>query len=119
MESKKDFEKFLNKFEIITAKFKNEAKKFDEGKIMVDLLVPEFLEAVAKIMTMGAKKYGSDNWKKNLKQNRILAALYRHVLAWHKGEKYDEESGLNHMGHVACNAMFLYWYDDVKEEKKE
>jgi hypothetical protein len=23
---------------------------------------------------------------------------------------YDDETGLHHMAHVACNAMFLVWY---------
>lgn len=95
---------------------KETAKKFDKGKIMVDLLVPEFLEGIAKVMTMGAKKYGAENWKKGLAKRRILAALYRHVLAYHKSEIYDKESGLNHMLHVACNSMFLYWIDEVQKK---
>lgn len=85
--------------------------KFDEDKVMVDLLVPEFLEDVAKVMTMGAKKYGIENWKKGLAPRRVLAALYRHTLAYHKGEKIDPESGISHLCHITCNAMFLYYYD--------
>lgn len=85
---------------------------------MVDLLIPEFLEDLARIMTMGAKKYGVENWKNNLEHRRILAALYRHLLAYHRGEKCDQESGLNHLCHVAANAMFLYWYDEVKGKEQ-
>lgn len=95
---------------------KKVAEKFDEDKPMVDLIVPEFIEGIAKVMTMGAKKYGIENWKKGLERRRILAALYRHLLAYHKGEKYDEESELNHLLHVAVNAMFLFWYDEVNKK---
>jgi len=95
---------------------KEKGKKFDQGKPMVDLLVPEFLIDVAKIMTKGAKKYGLENWKNNLERRRILAALYRHTLAYHMGEKHDVESGLSHLCHITCNAMFLYWYDEVRGE---
>jgi hypothetical protein len=96
--------------------------KFDQGKIMVDLIVPEFIEDLAKVLTMGAQKYGVENWKGNLEKRRILAALYRHLLKYHKGETYDDESKLNHLCHVAINAMFLYWYDECQkkvESKKE
>ncbi len=34
--------------------------------VRFDLLVPEFLEAMAKIMAIGAKKYGDRNWEKGL-----------------------------------------------------
>lgn len=91
-------------------------KKDDFGKPMVDLLIPEFIEDLAKVLTMGAQKYGLENWKHNLEKRRILAALYRHLLQYHKGEVYDEESGLNHLCHIAINAMFLYWYDEVRSK---
>lgn len=96
-----------------------QGKKYDQDKIMVDLLIPEFIEDIARVMTVGAQKYGLENWKDNLEKRRILAALYRHVLAYHKGERIDSESGISHLCHITCNAMFLYWYDEVKEEKKE
>lgn len=103
-----------NDKKILTMVLREIGKKYDAGKPMVDLLVPEFIEDLAKVMTMGAKKYGIENWKGDLAKRRILAALYRHTLAYHRGEITDPESGLNHLCHVACNAMFLYWYDEVK-----
>lgn len=103
-------------FDRIIIVLREVGKKFDQDKPMVDLLVPEFLEDVAKVMTQGAKKYGLENWKKGLESRRLLAALYRHALAYHRGEKIDPESGLSHLCHITCNAMFLYWYD--KQPKK-
>ena len=104
------------KFRACVTKLREAAKKYDQGKPMVDLIVPQFVEGMAKVMTMGAEKYGIENWKKGLDKRRILAALYRHLLAYHKGEVYDSESQLNHLLHVAVNAMFLFWYDEVHKE---
>jgi len=92
--------------------------KFDSEKPMFDLLVPEFIEGVAKVMTLGAQKYAPNNWKyvENA-ESRYLAALYRHLNAYHKGEKIDSESGLSHLAHIACNAMFLFWFDIQKKKE--
>lgn len=87
------------------------ALKFDNDKPMVSLLDPQFVLDVAKVLTFGAKKYGKENWKKGLEKDRILSALYRHLLAYHSGQKIDSESGLSHLCHIVCNCMFLYWYD--------
>jgi hypothetical protein len=85
--------------------------KNDADKPMMNLLVPEFIESVGVVLTLGAKKYSADNWKYNLETERIIAALYRHLIAYHKGEKLDPETGVSHLAHIACNAMFLFWYD--------
>ena len=87
------------------------ATKYDKDKLMCNLLEPEFLEEMTKVLTLGAKKYAPDNWK-GLDPERLLAALYRHLLASHKGELIDKESGLSHMAHIAVNAMFLYWFEN-------
>jgi hypothetical protein len=108
------------RFRRITKTLKSEkGKKFDQGKIMVDLIVPEFIEGLARVLTMGAQKYGLENWKRDLEKRRIIAALYRHLLAYHRGEVHDLESSLNHMLHVAANAMFLYYYDEIPKRLKK
>ena len=65
-------------------------------------------EDMAKVLDYGAKKYSRDNWKKGY-INKFSAAdsLYRHLRQLIIGEKYDEESGLSHIGHIMCNIMFL------------
>lgn len=87
--------------------------KFDSDKIRMDLLPFVSLEAVAKVLTFGAKKYAPNNWKLvDNAQERYEAALLRHLTAIKKGEDVDIDSGLPHIYHVACNAMFLvYFYD--------
>jgi hypothetical protein len=114
----KDDMEWDNKVQAWITKAREAGKKYDQGKPMVDLIVPEFIEGLAKVMTMGAEKYGIENWKKGLDKRRILAALYRHLLAYHKGEVYDSESKLNHLLHVAANTMFLFWYDEVHKQQQ-
>jgi hypothetical protein len=61
-------------------------------------------------MTFGAKKYARDGWKSLPDfENRYLAALIRHLVAYQNGEFTDPESGLPHLAHVLTNATFLLW----------
>ena len=84
-----------------------EANKHDGGKPRMDLLPPEALVAMAKILTGGAATYGARNWEKGLAWGRISGALLRHLTAWMAGEDTDPESGLPHSWHVLTNAAFL------------
>ena len=55
----------------------------------------------------GNEKYHDpENWRQ-VEPQRYQDALYRHWLAYLKGEKCDLESGLPHLWHLACNAAFL------------
>ena len=51
-----------------------EGKKFDEGKVRVDLIPTESLFAVAEVLTFGASKYGEHNWRKGMAWSRLYAA---------------------------------------------
>lgn len=83
--------------------------KFDTDKPRMELLDPEFLEEVAKVMTFGAKKYAAHNWRKGLEISRLLGACLRHVTAVVKGEDKDLESGCSHLAHATCCLMFAWW----------
>lgn len=88
----------------------NEAKKYDNDKVRMELVPMSTIESVAKILTFGAKKYSDNSWQElpNF-WNRYKGALLRHLTAISKGEMNDPESGLPHIDHVLCNAMFLSW----------
>lgn len=86
--------------------------KYDVGKLQYGLIEPEFLEGIAEVLTSGAVKYSPGNWKKVANgPDRYYDALMRHLLAWKKGELLDPESGKPHLAHVACNVMFLSYFD--------
>jgi hypothetical protein len=81
--------------------------KYDYGKPPVGLLPVRALLEVAKVLAYGAAKYEPNNWQNVKPRRRYYEALIRHVWARALGEKLDPESGLPHMAHAACDALFL------------
>jgi hypothetical protein len=60
------------------------------------------------VLEYGARKYAPDNWRKvDNPEARYLAAALRHINAWRRGEKRDQESGLSHLAHAATSLMFI------------
>lgn len=87
-------------------------KKDDGGKVRWDLVFWEPIVEYAKVLTFGAKKYAANSWQDvDNGEERYFAALIRHLVAWREGERYDEDSGLHHLGHALCNLCFLFWFD--------
>lgn len=93
-----------------------EAKKHDEGKPAMELLVPEFLLGLGEVMEYGKHKYGRENWKQGLDKDRIYGALQRHANQYHTGEKIDPDSKLPHILLIGANVMMLFWYEYVREQ---
>lgn len=82
--------------------------KGDAGKLRYELLPPQAIEKVVKILTFGAEKYAPDNWKHVPEwKARYTAALMRHLEAYRKGELVDSESGESHLAHLLCCGIFL------------
>jgi hypothetical protein len=85
--------------------------KLDSEKPMMDLVLGDFSKAlveVAKVGTMGAKKYTEHGWLEVPNaQTRYLSALQRHYYNHKDGDidDVDEESGLLHLSHLAWNAL--------------
>lgn len=89
--------------------------KHDSDKTRYDLVPSEALEMVAKIFTMGAKKYNDDNWK-FVEEKRYISALMRHLEAHRQGKFLDSESGLPHLAHVATNALIMLQKFVIKDQ---
>jgi hypothetical protein len=88
-------------------------------KTMYSLLEPDFLKEMAEILTLGAKKYSKDNWKK-CKQKDIhlyVDALMRHFESYRQGNMRDEETNKHELAHCACNLMFLMYMEKLNEHK--
>lgn len=91
--------------------------KLDQDKIRLDLVPPELIEEVGKVLTFGAKKYTPNGWKTVPNSTeRYMAALLRHLMSHQKGEANDPESGLSHLSHAATNIAFLIHLQTKKEE---
>ena len=84
-----------------------EGKKHDTNKPRMDLLPFDALVEVAKVMAVGAEKYGDDNWRLVEPATRYEAALLRHYAAYKSNEVNDPETGLPHLAHMATNALFI------------
>lgn len=102
-----------------------EGQKFDGDKLRYELLPPELLEEVARVLTFGAHKYSARNWELGMAWSRPFAALMRHMWAWWRGEDKDPETGYSHLSHAACCIAFLVSYearnvgtDDRPKEKQ-
>ena len=85
----------------------SQAKKFDGEKVRMELLSVPAMMGTAQVLTFGAHKYDSHNWRKGFEWSRLYGALLRHVTASMDGETNDPESGLSHLDHAACCLMFL------------
>lgn len=87
-----------------------EGRKDDAGKLPYDLLPPDAVEEILKVLQFGANKYAPRNWEKGMKWSRCFAALMRHMWAFWKGEDLDPETGYSHLAHAGCCILFLLAY---------
>lgn len=92
----------------------DEACRYDEGKPRIELVPAILIEEVAKIFSFGAQKYNDWNWTKGFPWLQPYASAMRHLLAWHRGEDLDSESGLPHLAHAIVNLAMLLHYSKYK-----
>lgn len=90
---------------------KEMALRFNKDKRKWSLVHFKSLEPMVEVLEFGAEKYEPDNWKKGLDKKEILESMMRHLGALMDGEEYDPESGINHIGHIMCNAMFYSYFN--------
>ena len=96
-----------------------ECKRYNENKPKWALIDFQSFIPVVKVMEMGIKKYGYDNWKKGRSFLETWESAYRHLIEFKEVSTDDMESKINHMAHLVANAMFLLymcrekpWFDD-------
>ncbi len=87
-------------------------RKDDTSKSPYELIAPELLEAIARVLAFGAEKYTPRNWEEGMSWGRVFGALMRHMWAWWAKEDVDEETGMSHLWHAACCIMFLLAYEE-------
>jgi len=99
-----------------------EGTKYDNDKIRMELLPPEFLYATATVLTFGANKYDDRNWELGMKWSRVFGALMRHMWCWFAGNgptaksfafgSLDDDTKLSHLWHASCCMAFLVSYEE-------
>lgn len=87
---------------------KDQKAKADAGKLQLTLVPRQIIRNIAVIRMYGNKKYHDpENWRQVSKE-RYRDAAFRHFLAYLDDPSgVDEESGLPHLWHLACNIAFL------------
>lgn len=101
-----------------STKFKNQSAKSDKGKLPITFVPTQIIRDVAAVRKYGNEKYHSpSNWVV-VEKERYKDALMRHLLAYLDDENsIDEESGIKHLWHAACNIAFLCEMDRPDWEK--
>ena len=82
--------------------------KDDSGKRKLSLVPRKIIWDIAAIREYGNAKYGDpNNWRK-VEPERYRDAAFRHFLKYlDDPDGVDDESGLPHLWHLACNIAFL------------
>ena len=93
--------------------------KYDDGKPKLSLVPQQIIADIARVREYGVDKYGDkDNWR-NVSIDRYLDAALRHMSAMVSNgvDAVDEESGIAHYAHAACNLAFIA--ELIKEQAVE
>lgn len=95
----------------------NQTAKADLNKPKLSLVPTEIINCIARVREYGTEKYHDpENWKR-VEKERYIDAMFRHLLSYvNDTDGKDEESGLPHLWHIACNVAFLCELD--KQEEK-
>lgn len=91
--------------------------KADSGKPKLTLVPDQIIYDIAEVREYGNRKYGdSNNWK-TVEIERYRDAAFCHFLAYiREPNGKDEESGIEHLKHLACNIAFLCALEKNKKE---
>lgn len=92
--------------------------RFNNGKSPLSMVLEanKAIHGCADVLSFGAKKYARGNWHKGLSHTEICDSMLRHLSSYLSGQDKDEESGLRHVDHVLCNAIFLSQLTHTKPE---
>lgn len=90
--------------------------KSDQNKPRLSLVpILPLWESVARIREYGVNKYGDNECWKEVELKRYHDALLRHTAAISTDiNAIDEESGMPHRWHIACNLAFIEYL--IKED---
>lgn len=105
----------VHKTLLVDSPLGNKDCRNDPTKLRFDLITPEMEEALARVLTYGAGRYGSRNWEKGIPSSELYAATRRHLFSWLQGEAIDESS-LPHLWHAFCNIGMLLTMDQRRPD---
>lgn len=80
------------------------------GKGRPELISPFALTRISKWYELGAQKYADRNWEKGMPYSRYTGSMFRHLIAWMKGDKSED-----HLAAIAWNAMAIMHHQERNE----
>lgn len=82
--------------------------KADNGKLRISLVPSQIMRDIAEVRMYGDNKYHAPNNWVLVEMDRYVDAMMRHLLAFlDDPNSIDEESGIPHYKHAACNMAFI------------
>ena len=86
------------------------ALRYNEGKLRWRNFPLFLFRPVAQVAHFGEGKYEMFNFLKGANINQYIDCMTRHLDAFEDPEQSDiDESGANHLAHVAWNALVAIW----------
>jgi hypothetical protein len=85
-----------------------------EGKPLMELLPLDLLMRVSEWYTLGAKKYGDNNWRRGQPISQCVGSLLRHLTKYCMGMR-DED----HLSAIVFNALSIMNVDMYHRDNKE
>lgn len=83
--------------------------RYNTGKPEFSHLSPDFVLAMAELMTKSAEKYSRQNWLMKQDLRTASDSLFRHFQAFTSGQDNDVGgSEMSHLIHIAVNAMIMW-----------
>lgn len=104
-----NMEEFINHVNAIGQQaYQETPAKDDKGKPKLSLVPGQIIRDIAVVREYGCEKYHDpENWRK-VELQRYIDAFYRHWLSFvEDNNSVDEESGIPHYKHCACNMAFI------------
>ncbi len=94
-------------------------QRLNAGKNRIELLPPEWIWALADVMTQGSEKYEARNWEKGMDWSAMIGCMQRHLAKFQRGQRFDGKeldivlgtTGCHELAMVAWNALALMSYD--------
>lgn len=109
---------YSDQYEQYASKEWRESLKPNKEKLEVPKEMYDFL----KVMEMGAKKYGANNWLDDdghcSDHKSMHASMFRHLAESSAGFTADKESGLHPLLHLAARALMVYTRQKLGKKHK-
>lgn len=103
----------------ITQSTNDQTAKADQGKLQISLVPTQIIKDIARVRMYGNEKYHDPNNWKLVEKQRYVDALLRHIISYIDDPTgVDEESGIPHYMHAACNLAFLCEMEKWERETK-